>query len=229
LIRSFLGTSLIDYPGRISSVVFFGGCNLSCPFCQNPELVLPDMLEEQYAMPPDEMIRLLSQRRGFTEGVCLTGGEPLMYEGILPLIIRIREETGLPVKLDTNGTFPETLSEVLPLVDYVALDVKSSPARYAEATGGHSGFGPVLESIRMLQERNGFELRTTMVPGIVSADDLEAALAVTGRVKRYVLQRFRGEKTLSPEFTGIPPYPVEYLEETAARIQPRVDEVIIRV
>lgn len=84
MIRSFLGTSLIEYPGRISSVVFFGGCNLYCPFCHNPELVRPDLLADEYSLGEDEVIGLLSQRAGFVDGVCVTGGSPSSHQDCLP-------------------------------------------------------------------------------------------------------------------------------------------------
>lgn len=228
MIRAFLGTSLIDYPGRISSVVFIGGCNLHCPFCQNPELVLPDLLEDQYALSEDQVLASLEERSGFIEGVCITGGEPLLYPRIIELVRRIRDEMDLPVKLDTNGTLPDMLVELVPLLDYVSIDIKSSPVRYMEASGGRTGIEPVLKSVETVRRLECYELRSTMVPGLVTIEDLEAVLALTGRVRRYALQRFRGEKTLSPEFTGIPPYPRDYLEHAAERIQPLVDEVILR-
>lgn len=228
MIRSFLGTSLIDYPGRISSVVFVGGCNLSCPFCHNPELVRPDLLEEQYSLDEGEVIASLQQRREFVEGVCITGGEPLLHPGLIAFLGRIRDETGLPVKLDTNGTVPAKLSEAADLVSYVAVDIKSSPERYPDATGGRSTVDPVLESVAIARGFPAYELRTTMVPGIVSAEDIEKVLLLTGRVRKYVLQRFRSEKTLSPEFTGVPPYSRAYLESTAERLRILADEVVVR-
>lgn len=228
MIRSFLGTSLIEYPGRISSVVFLGGCNLHCPFCHNPELVRPDLLADQFTIPEDEVLAMLRERAGFIDGVSVTGGEPLVHDGIGRLLARIAEETGLPLKLDTNGTRPSVLGQVLPLLDYVALDIKASPTRYMEATGGRAGFDEVLESARMLLGRTGCEFRTTMVPGLVTAGDLVEAITAIGGAGRFVLQRFRPGKTLSPEYSGLPSYPLEYLEETAERIRPCVDEVLIR-
>jgi pyruvate formate lyase activating enzyme len=228
VIRSFLGTSLIDYPGKISSVIFFGGCNLYCPFCHNPELVRPDLLEEQFSLSEDDVLAALCERRGFVEGICVTGGEPLLHEGLAAFLSRLREETKLPVKLDTNGTLPSRLSEIIGSVDYLAIDVKASPDRYPDATGGRTTIAPVLESIALARQVKAYEVRTTMVPGIVSAEDLESVLYLTGRVKKYVVQRFRSEKTLSPEYTGIPPYPRSYLDATAERLRAFADEVVVR-
>lgn len=228
MIRSFLGTSLIDYPGRISSVVFVGGCNLYCPFCHNPELVRPDLLEEQFSLSEDDVISALCARREFVEGICITGGEPLLHTGLPAFLARIRAETALPVKLDTNGTFPSILAGILDQIDYLAVDIKSSPDRYFEATGGRTAIDPVLESVSVARSARSWELRTTMVPGIVSAEDIEKILFLTGRVPKYVLQRFRSEKTLSPEFTGIPPYSRAYLDATAEKIRLFADEVVVR-
>lgn len=228
MIRSLLGTSLIDFPGKISSVVFVGGCNLYCPFCHNPELVRPDLLEEQFSLSEDDVLASLAERRQFVEGVCITGGEPLVHPGLPSFLRRVRRETGLPVKLDTNGALPGSLSEVVDLVDYFAIDLKSSPERYLEATGGRCTIEPVLQSVAMARSSGEYELRTTMVPGIVSAEDLEKILYATGRVRKYVLQRFRSEKTLAPEFTGIPPYSRAYLDAAAERLRYFADEVVVR-
>jgi pyruvate formate lyase activating enzyme len=228
LIRSLIGTSLIEYPGRISAVVFTGGCNLSCPFCHNPELVRPDLLAGEYSLPVDRVIEKLRRREGFIEAVTVTGGEPLLYDGLPELLDRIRSETGLLVKLDTNGSMPDRLEEVMGNLDYVAMDLKSSPSRYTEATGGGCDFTLPSVSVGMIRELREYEFRTTMVPGIVDADDVVELLGATGHLKRYVLQGFRSEKTLSPAFTGLAPYPRGYVEELASRIARMADEVEVR-
>jgi len=228
VIRSFLGTSLIEYPGRISSVVFFGGCNLYCPFCHNPELVKPDILAGQYTLDEDAVVRMLSERYGFVDGVCITGGEPLLSPSLPGFLRRIRSEAGLAVKLDTNGTLPDRLSEVMDLVDYVAMDLKAAPEAYGKATGGKASFEDVLRSIELVRSIPDYEFRTTLVPGIVSAGDLPGLLERTGRVRRYVLQRFRPGKTLSPDYSGITPYPPGYVEQAADRVRHLADEVLVR-
>lgn len=213
MIRSFAGTSLVDYPGHVSAVVFLGGCNLYCPFCHNPELVRPDLLAEQYSMSDDHVIFCLKSREGFIEGVCVTGGEPLLQPQLPEFLRRIRDETGLLLKLDTNGTFPGRLEAVLPLLDYVSLDIKASPSAYERATGGVDCTDDVLESVRILRDFPDYELRTTMVPGIVDMDGLAEVLELVGEgCRRYVLQPFRPGKTLSPEFASIAPYSGSYME-----------------
>lgn len=228
MIRSFLGTSLIEYPGRISSVVFFGGCNLYCPFCHNPELVRPDLLADEYSLGEEEVIGLLSQRAGFVDGVCVTGGEPLLTPGLPAFLDRIRVETGLQVKLDTNGTLPDRLADALGFVDYVAMDLKAAPARYPEATGGKAVFGDILKSAEMVRSLPRYEFRTTLVPGLVTAEDLPEMLSSIGRVRRFVLQRFRPGKTLSAEYAGLASYPADYAARAAELVSGLADEVLVR-
>ncbi len=228
MIRAFIGTSLIEYPGRISSVVFTGGCNLHCPFCHNPELVRPDVLSGQFSIPREEVLEALSAREGFVEAVTITGGEPLVCDGLAELVAAIRERTGLLLKLDTNGTLPGRLGELLPMVDFVAMDVKASPEGYPVAVGGADVWERVLESALMVRRLPGHELRTTMVPGIVDADDVVELGRLLAPVGRWVLQQFRSGKTLSEEMRDIIPYPLDYLEETAEALSPYAADVSVR-
>ena len=228
MIRSLIGTSLIEYPGMISAVIFTGGCNFSCPFCHNPELVRPDLLSAQYSIPIDRVLEKLNRRKGFVEAVTITGGEPLLFDDLEELLDRIRSETSMKIKLDTNGSMPDRLRKVLPLLDYIAMDLKTSPSKYRQATGDRMDFDKPAISVELIKSLPLYEFRTTMVPGIVDADDVRQLLGATGRISRYVLQRFRSEKTLSPEFTGLPPYPMGYIEELAASIGSMADEVEVR-
>ncbi|MBN1435271.1 anaerobic ribonucleoside-triphosphate reductase activating protein [Candidatus Fermentibacterales bacterium] len=229
MIRSFVGTSLIEYPGKVCSVIFLGGCNLYCPFCHNPELVRPDLLADQLSISPDSVIERLRARQGFVEAVTVTGGEPLIQEGLPDFLASLRKQTPLAIKIDTNGTLPERMPPLEGLVDYLAIDVKASPDRYPEATGGHDVFDRVLRSIAAAGSFPAFELRTTMVPGLIDRDGLMDVLDAIGiPVARYVLQPFRPQKTLSPEYEEVVPYPVSYLEECAEAMRARVAEVEVR-
>lgn len=231
MIQALTGTSLIEYPGRISSILFIAGCNLFCPFCHNPELVRPDLLAREYALGTDDALRELRRREGFVEAVSITGGEPFLFEGLGDLLRRIRSETGLLVKVDTNGTFPDRLISLLPMIDYVAMDIKSSPRRYRAVTGDRASFEDVRHSIEVIRGMADYEFRTTMVPGLVDRDDVLQLLEETGGVRRYVLQGFRSLKTLSPEYTGATPYPRDYLEQLAVLVRERglADVVELRV
>jgi len=231
LIQALTGTSLIEYPGKISSVIFISGCNLLCPFCHNPELVLPSLLRGEYALEPDFVINELIRREGFIEAVCITGGEPLLFSGLEDLIHRIRSETDLLIKVDTNGTLPDNLRKISDIVDYIAMDLKSSPSSYPAATGEKAVFEDVRESVGIVKGLPMHEFRTTMVPGLVTKEDVIELLELIGPLGRYVLQRFRSLKTLAPELIDTVSYPNHYLEETADRIRSLglADDVTLRI
>jgi len=230
LIRSVTGTSLIEYPGKICSIIFISGCNLHCPFCHNPELVRPDLLEDETSISHSRVLEILGKRAGFVEAVSVTGGEPLLYRDLGELLRAIREETRLSVKLDTNGTLPGKLAELLPLVDFVAMDLKSSPSGYPEATGGGAVFADIVESAAIVRSLPAYEFRTTMVPGLVDGEGITESLRKIGKVRRFVLQTFHSRKTLSREYMGKPAYPKNYLEDTAGAIKEAglAEEVEIR-
>ncbi len=231
MIRSLTGTSLIEYPGKISSIVFVSGCNLHCPYCHNPELVRPDILDEEFRLTHEDIIGELLDREGFIEAVTITGGEPLLYSGLPDLIKRIKSETCLSLKVDTNGTQPDMLRKILPYLDYAAMDLKSSPSKYLKATGERAVFQDVRESIEIIRSLSEYEFRTTMVPGIVDQEDVITLLLEIGTVKRYILQAFHSHKTLSSDFTGIPTFPKGYLETTADILKKKnlAEEIGIRL
>lgn len=183
--------TLLDYPEKVACTVFTGGCNLRCPFCHNAPLVLGAPLPDE--IPDGELFSYLKKRRGVLDGICVSGGEPLLQPGLEDFLKRVRS-LGYLVKLDTNGTFPETLQKLVSegLVDYVAMDVKNSPERYAETVGtADFDFAPVRESIGyLLTEPTDYEFRTTVVKGLHDADSLRAAAASIQGAKRYFLQKF---------------------------------------
>jgi len=231
LIQALSGTSLIEYPGKISSIVFIAGCNLFCPFCHNPELVRPDLLSDEFSLTIDDVMLELKRREGFIEAVSITGGEPLLFDGLGELLRRIESETGFLVKLDTNGTFPGRLQNHLPLLNYVAMDIKTSPAKYPAATGDRATFDDIRDSIDLVRGMETCEFRTTMVPGLVTCGDVLELLEETGGIGRYVLQAFRPGKTLAPEYGDITPYSRDYIEDTAdrARDSGLAEEVLVRI
>lgn len=184
--------SLLDYPGKICATVFLGGCNLRCPFCHNATLVLPE--REYEAISEDELFDFLTRRLGLLDGVCVTGGEPLLAPDTLRLLGKIRS-MGYPVKLDTNGTFPERLSAVIDggLADYVAMDIKNSLRKYPETTGiGSFDIGNVIESADILMSgKIGYEFRTTVVREFHTASDISQIGAWLRGAEKYCLQTFR--------------------------------------
>lgn len=184
--------SLLDYPGKICATVFLGGCNLRCPFCHNASLVLPE--REGDVIPEDELFDFLARRLGLIDGVCVTGGEPLFSPDTVRLLGKIRG-MGYPVKLDTNGTFPERLAAVIDggLVNYVAMDIKNSLRKYPETTGiGSFDIGNVIESADIIMSSGiEYEFRTTIVRELHTIDDISQIGAWLKGAERYYLQSFR--------------------------------------
>jgi len=226
-IKGFQGTSLLDYPGRIASLIFWGGCNLACPFCHNPALVVDQEQLPDY--PVDVLLADLHSRRSFVDGVVVSGGEPTL-DPDLPGILRSIKELGLLVKLDTNGLRPDVLEDLLAekLLDYVALDLKTSPARYDEL-GARGGGENLKQSIELLLHAPmDYEFRTTCAPGLVGAEELSELGRYVSGGRIWVLQQFQPGPSLDPRWREKDPYPVETIRGFGDLIQPYVEEVVLR-
>jgi len=193
--------SLIDYPGHVAAVVFTQGCNFRCPYCHNPELVVPERYESCIA--DDIIFNHLDQRRDQLGGVVVTGGEPTIHHDLPTFIMKIKEK-GYPVKLDTNGTHPDMLGWLIRegLIDYVAMDIKNSLSRYCLATGVQVDMGRINRSIDIILS-SGIEymFRTTVDESIVHHDDLSAIVERIGKDAHYRMQACRiSERNLKPSF-----------------------------
>jgi pyruvate formate lyase activating enzyme len=172
-IGGFQKVSLIDYPGRISAVVFTQGCNFRCPFCHNPELVDPERFEG--LIPEPEILTFLEKRKGRLDAVVVTGGEPTLQPELIPFIIRLKA-MGYRIKLDTNGALPDVLEEMLSrkLLDYVAMDIKAPLERYGEVTKTKTDGQRILKSISLIMGSGvDYEFRTTAVKSLLGPGDLE--------------------------------------------------------
>ncbi len=189
--------TLLDFPGRVACTVFTLGCNFRCPFCHNAPLVS----RPEVGLSKEEFLSFLEKRRGLLDGVCVTGGEPFAQKDILSFFEEIREQ-GYAVKVDTNGSYPDRLSEAVDrgLVDYVAMDVKNSKRRYAETVGLKSTPSGVYRSIELLLEgRVPYEFRTTVVEELHRPEDfLEIGELIRG-AERYFLQTFEDSGDLIGE------------------------------
>ncbi|MBN1859160.1 anaerobic ribonucleoside-triphosphate reductase activating protein [Candidatus Bipolaricaulota bacterium] len=189
-IRGAQGVSLIDYPGSIAYVVFTQGCSFRCPYCHNPELVLPD-LDDGDRLSEEEVLSQLSSRRGFLDAVVLTGGEPTIHADLFDFAAEVKA-LGFSVKLDSNGSCPDMLARMAAgkLVDYFALDVKAPRHRYPEFAGVAVDATTIETSIRIVRESGAlFEYRTTVAPGI-ELEDLEAIAAWLQPAPAWYLQPF---------------------------------------
>ena len=201
-IGGFQKVSLIDYPGRISAVVFTQGCNFRCPFCHNPELVDPERFED--LIPEAEILSFLQRRRGRLDAVVITGGEPTMHPELVPFIIQLRA-MGFQVKLDTNGALPDRLEEMLDrkLLDYVAMDLKAPLERYGEVTKTKTDEQRIRKSISLIMGSGvDYEFRTTAVKSLLGPADLEQIGRLIPGAKRFVLQKFVPTKTLDRDYLG---------------------------
>ena len=182
--------TLLDYPGLVACTVFTCGCNFRCPFCHNPVLVTGKMDDLEYTFA--DILEFLESRSGRLDGVCVTGGEPLMHEQSI-LLMQAAKAMGYRVKLDTNGSFPQLLWQLLQeqAVDYVAMDIKNSPSKYA-VTGGSDCWEKVRQSVKLLMDGNvDYEFRTTVTGNLHEVADFSAIGREIAGAKRYFLQPFK--------------------------------------
>lgn len=218
---AYVKTSLIDFPGRVASVLFLPGCDFRCPYCQNAALVTVTTADD--LSPMGEFLAFLDRRKLLISGVVVSGGEPLIHAEA-PRLARAIRDRGLAVKLDTNGSQPERIAELG--ADYVALDFKTAPSAYARVAPGLPGAGErVLESLAYLRSSGTpFEVRITCAPGIVGVAELEEMVPALEKGDEVILQAFRPGGCLDPAFDGIEPYaPAEMgrLLDLARRHAPR--------
>lgn len=215
-------TTLIDYPGNVACTVFLIGCNFRCPWCYSPEIVLPDLITRQPKISQQELFDFLSSRKGLLDGVVVCGGEPTIHPELFDFLAKIKS-LGFKIKLDTNGSNPEAIKEVLRenLVQYIAMDVKSvlDNKRYQEATGSNVNIDSIVESINLIKESHiDYEFRTTVVPTFHSIDDVVEIAQSIAPAKKYFIQSFRAEKNIDSRLTSVKPYPEEVMQEIKEKI-----------
>lgn len=204
-------TSLIDYPGKVCAIVFTIGCNFHCPYCHNPELV--DETAEEIS--EDNFFSFLTSRVELLDAVTITGGEPTLHDD-LPLFIRRIKQLGFLVKLDSNGTNPAMLRELIntKLVDYVAMDIKSPLRKYSETVARPVDLERMKESVSFLIEnRVPYEFRTTVVKALLPPEDFPEIGELIRDADAYYLQKFIPTKLLNPAFLKKVTYTDEEFEE----------------
>ena len=196
MIHGLQKMTLLDFPGRVACTVFLGGCDFRCPYCHNFELA--DGTAKP-VMDDGALFAFLEKRRGLLDGVAITGGEPCLHPGLIDLMRRIRA-LGFAVKLDTNGAHPDRLAAILDegLADYVAMDIKNSPEKYARTAGlAQLDLAPVRRSVALLMAGDiDYEFRTTVVDELHEAGDFEAIGAWIAGARRYFLQAFTDRDTV---------------------------------
>lgn len=189
-ISGFQKLTLLDFPGHTACTLFTLGCNMRCPFCHNTPLVT-GTAEERYS--EEEIFSFLKKRQGLLDGVAITGGEPLLQKDIVPFIRRIRE-LGYSVKLDTNGSCPEKLQELLDegLLSYIAMDIKNTREKYPLTSGSDIPWETVRESIEMIKNSGvPHEFRTTVVKEHHTEDDIVSVARLLGKEEKYYLQQYK--------------------------------------
>src|SRR3990172_8323703 len=216
--------SLIDYPNKVASVLFTPGCNLRCPFCHNWRIVAdpkPPFLQEAAAL------EILEKRKKYVDAVVVTGGEPTMHKELPKFLAKLKER-GFEVKLDTNGFYPEVLEECLGYVDYVALDVKTCPKKY-HLLGAKDTVG-LTRSVEMLKTgKVPCEFRTTVVPELVTSEDVTCIGEVVKGAKTHALQQFVPDDTLDRKYQSMKPYAPEVINDYAQTMKKYAENVVLRV
>ncbi len=193
--------SLIDYPGKISCVIFLSGCNFDCPYCHNPELAKGRSLGSDF-LSEDLIFDFLGSRKGFLDGVVISGGEPTLQNGLISFCKKIRL-MGYPVKLDTNGSRPEVISKLIDegLINYIAMDIKTDPSHYTPLIKNNCSLDKILSSIRIIMESEiDYEFRTTCIKSLVDEETVEIISHLINGSKLYALQQFSKTDVLHPEF-----------------------------
>ena len=215
-ISGLMKTTLLDFPGKVACTVFLAGCNFRCPFCHNGSLVRGG--DEDISR--EELFAFLKKRVGILDGVCVTGGEPLLNPDVGELLAEIKA-LGFAVKLDTNGSRPELLSELVEkgLVDYVAMDIKNAADRYPSACGVEIDIEKVKKSVEILKTSGvAHEFRTTVVKGLHSAADIAECAAWIGENQPYFLQNYKkSDDIIAPD--GLEPFSDEELSKLLSSAQ----------
>ena len=214
--------SSVEYPGKMSLVIFTGGCLLKCPYCHNPEII-----DGGESVSLSDIKNEIDDALDFIDAVVVTGGEPLMQIEDVRQILEYSLQKGLKTKLDTNGCYPERLSEIIELVDYVALDVKAPFHKYNEVIGAQIG-RKVEESMTIVANSSCFlECRTTYVPGLLEPEDVED-ISKKIHCDIYTLQQFRNKTVLDEGLKETPNTDPQELRKIALSIKPILGKVKVK-
>ena len=231
LIGGFQKLTLIDYPGKVATTVFTVGCNFRCPFCHNPELIdFPKDELPTYRKNEKLFFDFLEKRKGKLDGVCVTGGEPTVQPDLLEFLGKIKK-MGFLVKLDTNGSRPEIVKEVIrrKLADFFAMDIKNRAECYQETSGSEVPDANIRESIRLIRGSGvSYEFRTTVVPGIHEENDFDGIVDLIDGADAYYLQEFRDFRILSSGLRERSKGKTLDLDAIATRLKPHFGHVGVR-
>lgn len=219
--------SLVDYPGKTSAAIFTIGCNMRCGYCHNPELVLPERYTD--AIPEDDILNFLKMRVGRLEGVVISGGEPTMHADLPEFFAKVKA-LGFFTKLDSNGTHPKMIQELLDrqLVDYIAMDIKGPLEKYQKIVAYPVDVDAVKKSIKIISTSGiDYEFRTTVVKSQISfnpdgEDDFDEIGKLVNGAPRFALQKFRAGRTLNPRFE----HEETYSDKEFKQIQKKMEKYV---
>lgn len=229
LITGFQKSTLLDYPGKVSALIFTYGCNLRCEYCHNPELVILPCTKASITKD-EEVFSFLKSRKNLLDALVITGGEPTLQKDLIPFIKKVKD-IGLLVKLDTNGTNSKIVKELLDLdiVDYWAMDIKYEDEIYKQNLQENIEYEEIKESIRLIKERaRDYEFRTTYVKGIHTIKSAEGIGKLIEGSKRYYIQNFRPGKTINPTLNRSNTFTQKELKQIKKIIKKYIKEVEIR-
>jgi pyruvate formate lyase activating enzyme len=226
IIKGLQKTTLIDYPEKVACTVFIFGCNFRCPYCHNPELVITDETPE---IGQEKILQFLEERKDFLDGVVVTGGEPVLNKD-LPEFFQKIKKLGLSIKLDTNGTNPEMVEQLIKdkLIDYIAMDIKAPIGRYEEVVGASVDIEKIKKSVEIVRKSGlDYEFRMTVPPDNFTEKDFVSIGEWLKGSKKFYLQQFKGIKTLDKKLIG-KTVSREEMEKFCSILKPFFDKCEIR-
>lgn len=220
-------TSLQDFPEEVSSIIWTVGCNFSCPFCYNKDLVKGNVSE----IPEEEIFAFLDKRKKLIDGIVITGGEPFLQKDLKDFLKKVKK-LGYKIKIDTNGTYPDKLKELIDekLVDYIAMDIKAPKKKYNSLSGKKVDIKKIEKSIDLIKKSGvDYEFRTTYVPGLLTKEDIKDIAKWLKSSKKFFIQQFKNDVSLiSSDLENTKPYLDSELVETLNDIKPYFEYCEVR-
>jgi pyruvate formate lyase activating enzyme len=220
--------SLIEYPGKISAIVFTQGCNFRCPYCYNPELVEPGLYKD--CLPEDEIFSFLKKRKGKLDAVTITGGEPTIQHDLMEFMWYVKK-MGYYIKMDTNGSQPAVIEKLMSrkLLDYIAMDVKGPLAKYRIVTGSNVHEDEIKQSMELIMKSGlPYEFRTTVLKQMLQEDDILEIGKLIKNAGLYILQQFIPARTLDKEFQNYKEYSQEEMKCLRGKLMKDLPVVLVR-
>ena len=228
-IKGFAPVTLLDWPGKIAAMIFTPRCNFRCPFCYNTELVLDS--KELSEIPEEKIIRHLTSKKKWLDGVVISGGEPTLWPGLIDFCRKVKK-LGFKIQLQTNGSNPQVLKKLIAqkLIDCIAMDIKGPLKRYQEITRSKINPDLIKKSAEIIKQNPQIEaeFRTTVVPGLIDESDIEQIGKDFGGKIPYFLQQFLNQKTLDPAFEKLEPCLKGKLEKMKEIAEKYFEKVEIR-